>query len=440
MAANLGLKSFNKYIICDSPSSNARIIVCCSICKHETSLVKKEYTRLIKRQIKYTDSYLCKVCLNKNEKYIIARNKSIKHLCNNDDWKKACSDRSKTAWLDPQIRERCINNTPYRSEEKSRKISNKIKAKFANDEEYKHKQAIARSNMPKISSLNRALYSILDNMGIKYFSEDSPGKECTIGPWNYDCVIPLKDEKFLVIEVQGEYWHSLEKSIRNDKAKSAYLQNFNGKYLLSRIFEHEFYQEGKVVQIIKNLLDVDNQVDFDFNNITITEGDNGSKKFLDLYHYLGGSRGGKYYNAVLNGEIIAVCVISPIIRQNINKDTVEISRFCIHPRYHKKNFGSWMISRIIKIVRSWKTYKFLLAYADTSVGHNGIIYKSCNFKLDSVVDPDYKYIDDRGWVMHKKTLYNRAVKLSMKERDYAEKFGFVKVITDIKYRYVFSIS
>lgn len=38
--------------------------------------------------------------------------------------------------------------------------------------------------------------------------------------------------------------------------------------------------------------------------------------------------------------------------------------------------------------------------------------------------------------MHKKTLYNRAVRLGCKESEYAEKFGYVKKWGGVKYCYV----
>ena len=67
-----------------------------------------------------------------------------------------------------------------------------------------------------------------------------------------------------------------------------------------------------------------------------------------------------------------------------------------------------------------------VAYADTTVGHRGTIYKALGFALHHEVDADYWYVDGDGYAMHKKTLYNRAVKMSMSESDFAERNGYVK--------------
>ena len=39
--------------------------------------------------------------------------------------------------------------------------------------------------------------------------------------------------------------------------------------------------------------------------------------------------------------------------------------------------------------------------------------------------------------MHKKTLYNKAVNLSMKEKEYADRFGYVKVKGFKKLKFVY---
>jgi hypothetical protein len=67
-----------------------------------------------------------------------------------------------------------------------------------------------------------------------------------------------------------------------------------------------------------------------------------------------------------------------------------------------------------------------VSYCDTTVGHTGAVYKSLGFKMHHEVDSDYWYVDPNGWVMHKKTLYSRAKRLSTTENAYAEQFGYIK--------------
>ena len=51
-------------------------------------------------------------------------------------------------------------------------------------------------------------------------------------------------------------------------------------------------------------------------------------------------------------------------------------------------------------------YKLIISYCDTTFNHDGAVYKAANFILDGEVKPDYWYVDEGGWVMHKKTLYS----------------------------------
>ncbi len=117
---------------------------------------------------------------------------------------------------------------------------------------------------------------------------------------------------------------------------------------------------------------------------------------------------------------IAVARFSPLIRQNIShqfpQDSVELSRLCVHPKFHKKNLLSWWIARI--------PIRPIVSYSDTTVGHTGAVYKASGFKLHHTTEPDYWYVNTDGYVMHKKTLYNRAVNLKMTEREFAETYGY----------------
>lgn len=73
-----------------------------------------------------------------------------------------------------------------------------------------------------------------------------------------------------------------------------------------------------------------------------------------------------------------------------------------------------------------KWSKTIVAYADTTVGHIGTVYKAAGFKLHHEVPADHWYVDRDGYVMHKRTLYGRAVKMQIKEAEYAEQNGYQK--------------
>lgn len=83
-----------------------------------------------------------------------------------------------------------------------------------------------------------------------------------------------------------------------------------------------------------------------------------------------------------------------------------------------------------------KNPKCLLTFADATYGHVGTIYKAANWKLDGIIDPDYFYIDNNGYVMHKRTLWGHAKKMNMSESEYCGKYGYIKKYGKEKYRYL----
>ena len=351
-----------------------------------------------------------------------------------EDTRKILKSKSKLLWLDPIYRDKQI-------------VSQK---KYWNSEENKAKLAAYRSKQSgKISSIQSILYSILDDLGVKYYREragEASDSQCVIGPYNFDCVIPTNG-KTLLIECQGDYWHTQDKAIRVDQAKATYVERYlAANYDLKYLWEHEFACYEKIVETVKYWLGMTKLevANFDFSQLVIKQAQAKQyRQLLSKYHYLpNAGKGGKAYGAYLEEELIAVCVFSNLPRHNIQIEsydpvkTRELSRLCIHPRYQKKNLASWFVSRCIKLLSD---VDCVVSYCDTSFNHNGATYKAIGFKQDSIVRPDYWYTDQDGWVMHKKTLYKYAVKMSISENEYAEKFGYKRIYGKEKIRYILKI-
>jgi GNAT superfamily N-acetyltransferase len=346
-----------------------------------------------------------------------------------DEYRVARSKQLKDLWRDPRYRSR-------------------MQEIFRTDK-HKQKMAVARSQQPRVSSIQSTLYSILDDLGVKYYREyfdKSADPETVIGPFSFDCVIPREGKPTLLIECQGDYWHSLDKHVKSDKAKASYIaNNLSDRYELKCLWEHEFACKDKVIELVKYWLGITKLelVDFNFKNVEVRGCPvSDYRLFLSKYHYLHyANRGGITYGAYLGDELVAVCSFSSLIRQNIRtgdydpKECRELSRLCIHPRYQKKNFASWFVSRCLNQLD--KKYKLIISYCDTTFNHNGAVYKACNFELDREVPSDYWYVDERGWVMHKKTLYGKAVQLKLKESEFAEKFGYKRVYGSKKLRFIY---
>lgn len=110
---------------------------------------------------------------------------------------------------------------------------------------------------------------------------------------------------------------------------------------------------------------------------------------------------------------------------------------CSCGRKTEMTFAYLVISRAVKLLASLRPQvRKLVSFADTTFNHNGTIYKATNWKHDGYVKPDYWYVNDSGWVMHKKKLYTMATKLKMKESEYAHKFGYTKMWGKRKIRFV----
>jgi len=323
------------------------------------------------------------------------------------------SESSLRCWEDPEYRYKVIEGN---------------KEKWQ-DPDYREKMATIRSEQANhTSSIQAQLYKYLDDLDVDYHKE---GPETRIGYYVFDCLVDNPDGRDLLIECQGDYWHSSDNVQARDRGKFTYIDRYFPEYEIMYIWEHEFYARDRVLQRLQLKLGINiDTVDFNLKDVVLrVVSSRDIRSFLDAYHYIGKGRGGSCFGAFLNDELIGCIVFSSPIRQNtagqfgLDDNSVrELSRLCIHPLYHKKNFASWFISRTIKEIGSGT----IIAYADTTVGHDGTVYKAANFELHHEVMPDYWYVDGDGFVMNKKTLYQRARKMSMRESDFAEKYGYVK--------------
>ena len=348
---------------------------------------------------------------------------STKALWENPEYRRIITESSKEQWNDPQYSETISASTKalWEDPEYRRK-----QIELHDTEEYKEKMAAIRAAQPRISSIQRQLYQYLADLGVDFVEECVDTK---IGHYVFDCLVPKQGGMYknLLVECQGDYWHSLPRAKSNDRSKFTYIDRYFPEYEIMYVWEHEFYAKDRVLQRLQLKLGVGvESIDFDFKDVSIRRVVSSDiKSFLDAYHYIGKGRGGECFGAFLDGELTACIVFSPPIRQKMKNvpdgDVVELSRLCIHPSYHKKNFASWFVSASVKLVG-----KPVIAFADTTVGHAGTVYKASNFVLIHEVPPDYWYVDVGGYVMHKKTLYQRAVKMKLTESEFANRYGYFK--------------
>ena len=329
-------------------------------------------------------------------------------------------------WLDPKYR--AIQGPAHRAAMANPATRAKLSVSSRRrwqDPEFRERMAVVRAEqIGHRSSVQDALYGYLRDLGIRFHEE---GPITRIGFYVFDCLVPRQERmrRSLLIECQGDYWHSLARAQIRDKAKFTYIARYFPEYEIMYVWEHEFYTKDRVLDRLRLKLGLDCEtIDFDFADIRIAV-DVDVSEFLQQYHYLGSHRGGKTFGAFLRERMVGCATVSPPLRHNavgrFGGPFVELSRFCIHPNYHKRNFASWFLRRILRACDTQ-----VVAYADCTVGHQGTIYKAAGFKLHHVVEPDYWYIDAQGYVMHKQTLFGRAKRLCLHEAEYAARFGYVK--------------
>lgn len=354
------------------------------------------------------------------------------------------SDKTKKCWSDPEFRSKmsgifnspqfkdlCSKNskdmwsTPGHRENFSKKI------KLASSSEVtKTKRAIARENMPRsLTKPHLKVMALLDTLGFTYKPEKS------IGPWNFDLFVPAKN---LLIEVQGDYWHSRSDQIWRDKAKASYIANFK-EYTLRYIWEHECLAEGSALSKLKYWLGAEVQKkNFDKEDLGIIQPEvKEADKFLYDFHYQHAGKHGTDFAGYIDGQIVVLARFAPLTRKEIatsisyeSKQVLELTRLCVHPSYQQEGLLSWFLARCeSQIEKEFPEVKCLVFFADKT--HNDF-----GWKLVDTVEPEFCYVDEKGWVMHAKTLRNHANKNCIPEDQFAEQKGYSKLFGRLAFLFV----
>lgn len=313
------------------------------------------------------------------------------------------------------------------------------------------------SSAPKsnISSLQTILYKILEDLGLDYEQE---GRGTIVGPiitsqqrfegYSFDCLV-RHNGRTLLIDCHGEYWHRGEVRLGRDRAKSTFINNYFPQYELLVIWEYEYRSPTRIKTIISERLGLTPPVpaEFSFDELEIATEEVTPELhcFLATNHYLANiGRSGSYRVIARHRDQIVGAAIfaSPTRKESYERlgvkktEILELTRFCIHSAYHKKNFASWLIGKAVRLVRVNKqTVRVLLSFADSGFGHNGTIYKATNWRHDGDVKPDYWYSDGKDWY-HKKSIWDLANKLGQNESTYAATRGLRKVTGRGKHRFV----
>jgi very-short-patch-repair endonuclease len=358
------------------------------------------------------------------------------------------------------IKERCKNPTPAMvaaSKKVDRLQTDSAKAKrsvYFNSELHKSR---ARENALNVAKRRKsgelpaqikkydtkpelAVAAVLDSIKVRFI------KQQVFGPYTFDFYLP--DFKIL-LEVQGEYWHSLPNNIANDLSKASFIEHNYQDLQLRYIQECDTISKGCIASIIRSIIGIEIEtIDVNFSELRldIIKQDT-AIEFLNSYHYLPNFRKntkiciGLYHNIKLIGAAIFA---QPSYNSVVNRHgvpaskVVELSRFVLHDSYHVKNLASWTISRCLKMLKINKPeISLVVSFADTHFGHDGTIYTASNWICDGKTKPSYYYRDVNGGLIHKKVVWDYSRKFGLTEKKYAEQRNLARVDTEPKNRFIF---
>lgn len=137
--------------------------------------------------------------------------------------------------------------------------------------------------------------------------------------------------------------------------------------------------------------------------------------------------------------MIGACLISQFSRMQSRQKysgCLELSRVFIED-VTKKNAESFFIGSVLRWLKSNTNLIGVISYADSSVGHYGIIYQATNFKLIGQTGSSYHY-ELNGKRINKKQVWDRAKKNGILEKDQARNENLTKVGESSKYIYFYS--
>ena len=238
-----------------------------------------------------------------------------------------------------------------------------------------------------------------------------------------DFRIWLSNGDFLIVETKAEWF--ARKPKEREKIMAGFAR-YRDKFM---VLEDDFGELDRRIGLALEPLE------FSFDDVELRQIVD-TDEYLDfyaVYHYMGrtGRRGwtvGAYLGDLLVGAVTfsSITRAEMAVRHGLSQSEVrELVRFCIHPDYQRKNFASWLLSRAVSRFRcDHQEVRLLISFADTTRGHVGTIYKASNWVEDGMTGASYHYVAGDGDIVHKKTVYDRAKRAGLTERQYAVGEGF----------------
>lgn len=256
----------------------------------------------------------------------------------------------------------------------------------------------------------------------KWFPEAS--LEFKIDGFKYD--IKINDA---LIELHGLRYHSdiFRDSRKTDRLKYKCANDNGYKYLM--FYEDEIKKSpDKVKNLISSKLGKRGDIklrpqSLSFVEVSVKE----TKTFLNDYHYIGSCGASRHFAAYDKDRIVAVMLFSPPTRQNTVG--IELSRFCVDPKYRIYGLGSWMLKRCIESGINLP----IVSYSDNRL-HDGGLYTNMGFTLDGNIKQDYYWVKNN--TRYHKSSLRKPHGCEMTEDQLRRSQGYFKIFDLGKKRWV----
>lgn len=158
-----------------------------------------------------------------------------------------------------------------------------------------------------------------------------------------------------------------------------------------------------------------------------------AEQFLNTYHIQGFVGSTVYYGAFYKDELVGVMTF-----KQEKEDIWNLTRFATNTEYRLPGLAS----KIFKHFTENNTPKEVKTFLDRRWSYSDCnVYDKIGFKMESILPPDYRYVDKykrvhkfnfRKQILHKKY----GLPLSMTEREMTDQLGFYRIWDCGLYKYV----
>ena len=164
------------------------------------------------------------------------------------------------------------------------------------------------------------------------------------------------------------------------------------------------------------------------------------RQLIRYEHYLGTLPGSKLILvAKTGGTIVGIATFGTGTNKYIKDDTWELTRLCI-PFYVMRPFSCEFLQRCCEYIRiNCPNVKQLIAFADSSVGHDGGVYRMAKWEKAGRTPSSYAYFDPTTLQLKHKASCRRIKGVDKTERELAQERGWLRVPLSHKYRYTLSL-